>query len=339
MAQLKGGKGNSLFLVDNLRDIVSEVSTLATEIDTVRSSINYILKANVENLILTGIAATNGTGNSLNNTITGNSASNRLSGGAGNDIIAGGVGADILSGGIGADRLTGGSGNDLFLVDNLRDIVSEVSTLATEIDTVRSSINYILKANVENLILTGIAATNGTGNSLNNTITGNSASNRLSGGAGNDIIAGGVGTDILSGGIGTDILSGGGGNDRLTGSSGSDKFLYNTNTAFAASVVGKDIITDFSGASAPGGDLVVLDKTTFKTLSSAAGSSLLAAEFASVSNDFLAGRISDDIVYSRGTDRLFYNQNGTAAGFGTGGEFATLTGIANLAATDFLVVA
>ena len=37
-----------------------------------RASISYVLGANVENLVLAGTAAINGTGNSDNNTLTGN---------------------------------------------------------------------------------------------------------------------------------------------------------------------------------------------------------------------------------------------------------------------------
>jgi hypothetical protein len=44
----------------------------------VRSSITWTLGANIENLVLTGTAAINGTGNSLANRITGNSAANVL---------------------------------------------------------------------------------------------------------------------------------------------------------------------------------------------------------------------------------------------------------------------
>ncbi|MBE8986264.1 calcium-binding protein, partial [Nostoc sp. LEGE 12450] len=36
---------------------------------------------------------------------------------------------------------------------------------------------------------------------------------------------------------------------------------------------------------------------------------------------------------------LFYNQNGNAAGFGSGGLFATLTGSPTLTASDFVLKA
>ncbi|HMO47734.1 MAG TPA: hypothetical protein PKB14_17110, partial [Rubrivivax sp.] len=73
---------------------------------------------NVENLVLTGSAAINGSGNALNNQITGNAAANKLSGGAGNDTLSGGAGNDVLIGGAGNDRLSGGAGKDIFHFDS-----------------------------------------------------------------------------------------------------------------------------------------------------------------------------------------------------------------------------
>jgi hypothetical protein len=46
---------------------------------------------------------------------------------------------------------------------------------------------------------------------------------------------------------------------------------------------------------------------------------------------------SGRVVYSRGSGNLFFNPNTTASGFGnTGGQFATVVGIPNLSATDFV---
>jgi len=192
---LIGGLGNDTYTVDNAGDIVTETSTLATEIDTVNSSISYTLSVNVERLTLTGTANINGTGNTLANTLTGNIANNILDGGDGNDS---------LNGGTGIDALIGGLGNDTYTVDNVGDIVTETSTLATEIDTVNSSVTYTLSANVERLTLTGTANINGIGNALNNSITGNASNNILLGGAGNDILNGGAGTDSMTGGTDND---------------------------------------------------------------------------------------------------------------------------------------
>jgi len=150
-----------------------------------------------------------------------------LIGGSGNDQLIGNGYGNVLNGGAGADKLTGGLGNDTYIVDNVGDIVTETSALATEIDTVNSSISYILTANVENLTLTGTAALNGTGNGLNNTLIGNEGDNTLNGGAGADKLIGGLGTDTLTGGAGLDI------------------FVFNI-SAESATGLARDNITDFT---------------------------------------------------------------------------------------------
>ncbi len=189
---LVGGAGNDTYFVDDPGDTVTEYANEG--IDTVRSSIAYALGANVENLVLLGTAAIDGTGNALDNVLTGNAAANVLTGGAGNDTLDGGAGTDTLLGGI---------GNDTYWVDNAGDVVIENANEG--VDTVRSSITYALTANVENLVLAGTAPINGTGNALDNLLIGNSAKNVLNGGAGNDTLDGAGGADILIGGVGDDV--------------------------------------------------------------------------------------------------------------------------------------
>jgi Ca2+-binding RTX toxin-like protein len=98
--------------------------------------------------------------------------------------------------------MIGGRGDDIYVVDNAGDVVTEVQNEGA--DTVQAGITYTLGANVENLTLTGAAAVNGTGNDGNNVLVGNSAANRLSGGAGDDTLDGGAGADTLVGGQGND---------------------------------------------------------------------------------------------------------------------------------------
>ena len=180
---LIGGKGNDTYVVDNVGDVIAE--SLNSGIDTVESSITWILRANLENLTLQGTTAINGTGNNLNNIITGNTGNNTLNGGLGNDT---------LIGGLGNDSLIGGAGNDSYYVDSTADIITE--SVGQGLDSVFSTAaTYTLSANVENLTLEGTTAINGTGNTLNNIITGNTADNVLTGGTGADTLIGGAGND------------------------------------------------------------------------------------------------------------------------------------------------
>jgi Ca2+-binding RTX toxin-like protein len=182
-----GGLGNDTYLVDNIADVVTE--GVDAGVDTIESRVTYSLSSNLENLTLAGTSAINGSGNDLSNILTGNAAAN------------------ILNGGLGADTLVGGLGNDTYVVDDAGDVVTETSTLATELDTVQASISYALNANVEKLTLTGTANINATGNELNNTLTGNAGNNLLDGGLGNDTMVGGLGDDTYLVNVATDIVT------------------------------------------------------------------------------------------------------------------------------------
>ncbi|MEY4250035.1 MAG: hypothetical protein RJA87_1668 [Pseudomonadota bacterium] len=182
---LIGGAGDDVYGVDALGDSITELANEGT--DTVRSSIGYQLTDDLENLTLLGSASIDGTGNGANNVLIGNDGANRLDGVAG------------------ADSMSGGGGNDSYIVESAGDSVTELAGGGT--DSVYSSVSFSLGANVENLILTGTAATNGTGNAEANILIGNSADNRMLGGDGDDILVAGAGNDYLDGGNGTDIAS------------------------------------------------------------------------------------------------------------------------------------
>jgi Ca2+-binding RTX toxin-like protein len=188
---LQGGTGNDTYTIDNLGDIVTENLNEGT--DTVRSYITYTLGNNLENLTLLGGSNLSGTGNELNNTLLGNNGNNNLIGGAGNDILDGQAGNDIMQGGL---------GNDTYTLSSAGDVVTENANEGT--DTVKTYLTYTLGNNLENLTLLGNADIDGTGNSLNNSLTGNNFNNTLSGGDGNDTLNGTIGNDTLIGGNGTD---------------------------------------------------------------------------------------------------------------------------------------
>ncbi|MGE0165701.1 MAG: M10 family metallopeptidase C-terminal domain-containing protein, partial [Dongiaceae bacterium] len=218
---MEGGKGNDTYLVDVSGDVVTEVAGGGT--DTVLSEASYTLAdPNVENLtLLTGAGAIDGTGNDLKNKLTGNESANTLDGGKG------------------VDTLIGGKGDDTYIADETKDVVTEAANAGT--DTVQSSASYILGANVENLLLTGSSAIDGTGNTLANALTGNGQANKLSGLAGDDTLTGNGGSDTLDGGTGADSMAGGEGDDLYiqdnpgdvvteTGASAGDELRTNQST-------------------------------------------------------------------------------------------------------------
>lgn len=219
---LSGGVGNDTYIVDSTSDQVIE--NFGQGNDTVSSGLTWTLGANLENLTLTGSSNISGTGNALDNTLIGNSGRNTLTGGAGNDW---------LDGGTNRDTLVGGTGDDTYVVDQTGDSITENSNEG--IDTVRSPIAWSLGSNLENLVLTGTANINGTGNTLANILTGNSGNNTLTGNAGNDTLDGQAGSDTLIGGTGNDryLLGRGHGaelvqeNDTTSGNTDIGRFLEN----------------------------------------------------------------------------------------------------------------
>ena len=90
--------------------------------DVVQTSASFTIGSNIEQLILTGASAINGTGNALANTLTGNSAAN------------------VLDGGAGADTMEGFAGNDTYVIDNVGDVVIEAAGGGT--DTIRTASNF-----------------------------------------------------------------------------------------------------------------------------------------------------------------------------------------------------
>jgi hypothetical protein len=92
--------------------------------------------------------------------------------------------------------------------------------------------------------------------------------------------------------------------------------------------IGNDRVIDFKS----GQDKISLDRTTFRKLK---GSKV---KFAVAKTLRKASKVSAPIVYVQSKGDLFYNSNGTAAGFGTGGQFADLKNRTPLTGQDFTII-
>lgn len=199
-------------------------------------------------------------------------------GGNGADTITGNAAANRLDGGLGGDSLAGGAGNDTYVVDNARDRVVELAGGGT--DLVESLISFTLGAHVENLILTGAAATAATGNALANRLTGNAAAN------------------VLRGNEGADTLDGNGGADRLAGGAGNDIFLFDIAPAGRASA---DRVLDFT----PGQDRLALDDAVFL---GAGGLGVLDVELLVIGAS--AAEMDDRLIYDSASGWLLWDDDG-----------------------------
>ncbi len=269
-------KAETSYYVDNVDDQVVETNAdlVVGGLDRVIAGIDYTLGDNVENLLLIGSSALNGTGNSLANTIVGNAEAN---------VLYGDNGDDRLDGRGGADLLVGGQGADSYYVDNVDDQVVETNADLVNggLDEVVATIDYTLGANVENMFLIGSSAINGTGNSLANTIVGNSEAN---------VITGGDGADRLFGGLGSDTLIGG---------AGADRFVFNT----APGSANVDRIADLSVID----DSIQLENSIFTSLGLVTGR-LAASAFASGDHAVTSDQY---VVYDNVTGALYYDADGS----------------------------
>jgi Ca2+-binding RTX toxin-like protein len=283
--------------------------------------------------------------------------------GPGNDVVNGGDGDDLFfsgvgdksffGGGFGNDTLRGGNGIDRLIVSessgsfDLRDISIK------HLDSNNQLLEVDNLADIETVSLTGDGGQNSLyaylftkgsvtlfGQGGTDQLYGGSGNDTLDGGAGNDAIRGGKGNDTLTGQTGSDILGGEEGNDVLIGGdAANDVFAFGGVDPFSTASLGIDRIVDFGN----GPDHIVLDKTVFSALKSQGGIGFtvfgfsVASEFAVVATDAVVATSQSLITYSSGTGNLFYNQNGSASGLGTGGQFATLAGLPELTATDFVI--
>ena len=168
-----------------------------------------------------------------NDVLKGFGGADTLVGGDGDDQLFGMDGDDTLNGADGADDMFGGIGNDLYLVDDVADAVTEAVGEGT-LDRVLASATYTLTAGseievLETLSPLGTAALDLVGNEFDNTINGNNGQNT---------IVGGLGLDVM------------------TGNGGGDVFVWTSTADTALAGDQADVVTDFNRAA---GDLIAVN--------------------------------------------------------------------------------
>lgn len=286
--KMYGFIGDDAYTIDDKSDRIVEAFDEGT--DFVTAYINVTgLAENVENLTLTdgadlkGKLIVTGKGNELDNAITGNSNDNKLYGLAGNDRLDGGAGADYMS---------GGAGDDIYVIDNVKDKISETGAGN---DTVLAKIDMLkLAANVENIILSD-GVTLAVGNGLDNTLTGTDSFNNLKGLGGNDTIYGFGGNDDIRGGTG---------NDRLVGGDGNDFFTFDTTLSATTNV---DTIENFESNA----DHLGLDRHIFTKLTQGY---LSADNFYTYSSDSSGQGGNHYILFDTATGVLYYDADASGTG-------------------------
>ncbi|OEZ27266.1 beta strand repeat-containing protein, partial [Variovorax boronicumulans] len=218
--------------------------------------------------------------------VIGTGLADTLTGSASNDIIRGGAGNDTLDG-------AGGTGDLLDFSDGTAGLTFTLtqSSSTTSFNASAAGLGTDGYKNFEGVI----------GTAFGDTITGSASNDQLRGGGGNDVINGLAGDDRIVGGTGADLLTGGEDNDT---------FVFDS----APNAV--DSVTDFNASgSAASGDLIELSRGTLTALTTASGSTLSAAEFASLNGGGAGDTVGAGVhvIYDSATGNLYYDADGLGA--------------------------
>ena len=323
---LIGGNGDDTYVVDAMGDMVIEGANSGTELVQVNiatSGGSYTLTDNVENATLKNTVSFSLVGNKSANLLTGNAVDNTLTGAGGNDILTGGQGVDTFVVDSGTDTITdlGNGGADIIKV-------SAGATANATVSVTWAATSATINNGTANITTNGLAVNlaavvSGNGYTVINT----GQQTILTGSALADVLVGGTGKDTLIGGNGNDVLDGGIGNDALTGGAGSDLFRFSA----APGKSNIDVMTDFQS----GSDKIELLSILFSNVKGSdglfSGADILIG--AGVTKGTVAG--DEHLIFNTTNKALYYDADGGGAGAAV--QFATLTGVTTLSATDFMV--
>ena len=221
-----------------------------------------------------------------------------ISGTTKNDSFTGTTGIDITFSGAGADAVATGAGDDFAKGDIGNDTFTGVDGDGNDFfdgGADNDTLNYSGSAKgVDIDLVTGLAT------------------ERNTGGIGKDSFAG---IENAKGTTGSDIFKGNSGTNTFTGSGGADTFNFMNAQAFGATT--SDHITDFSSD-----DKVVFSRSAFGIASTATVSCSTVSGSTAVNTALTSANL---FVYDTSTGNLWFNQNGTSSGAGSGGILAVLS--------------
>ncbi|HTU10401.1 MAG TPA: calcium-binding protein [Allosphingosinicella sp.] len=264
-------------------------------------------------------------GTAADDTLNGTSSADQIFGFGGNDILFGNGGSDQLDGGTGADTMSGGVGNDVYVVDDVGDVVIEAAGEGN--DQVRTTLaSYALGANVEKLRFIGSGGFTGTGNALNNELEGGGSADILSGGDGWDYLLGRGGSDALYGGADGDTLDGGAGADQLEGNDGDDVYLVDDAGDVVVELTGEGIDFVYAGLASYtlGADVEKLSYNLITGNFAGTGNALDNEITGGGGTDTLSGLDGDDALWGQtGADLLLGGDGDDLLVGGTGADTST----------------
>ncbi len=198
-----------------------------------------------------------------NDVVNGRGGDDVIEGDAGRDTLNGGDGFDRVEGGTGNDQITGAAGRDALIGDDGKDTID--GGAGDDIAVAGGDGNDTVSGGAGDDTVDGDAGgdtmSGGTGE---DTLFGLEGNDDMSGDSGTDELFGGPGNDLLNGGSGVDELEGEEGADQITSGAGNDELdffpdAFQPDSTFAV----RDVVLDFVGAGAAGGDVIRLSSGDF----------------------------------------------------------------------------
>jgi len=285
-----------------------------------------------DTLVFDGSAETNG-----DLKLTGGAAVDTFFTGLGNDTVMAGSGGDLirakntLSAG---DSFDGGAGYDMIFLSGGTTVTMGASTLInTENLILQNGGSYSITMNDAAILAAQSYDVDSSGVSASYQVFFDASAETngtvyFIGGAANETVIGGTGADTFSTGAGDDILIGGGGTDQITSGSGADMYRYNalthaffvaSNQTAASAGAFADFLLDFSS----GTDQFFFSSGAFTGISS--GTLTSGANFVNIGATAFDGTNATGasawasggaaFIFDTATNNLYYDSNGSAAGY------------------------